>query len=546
MTIRPHLLLSALLAVATSLTAQSVPRTRAETSNYEETSRYEEVTEFVAELQRQSPLIRVENFGRTNEGRELPLMILSNPPVAQPREALASGKPVVFVMANIHAGEVEGKEASLVIARRLLTGDLRPLLDKVVVLIAPDYNADGNEKISTDNRVEQNGPIAGVGVRENSQGLDLNRDYIKADAPETVALLRLFNRWDPHLTVDLHTTDGSFHGYHLTYSIPLNPNTDPNLTAYHRQKLMPALTDAMATKHKFRTYYYGNFTGRAPRGGEPDTRSWQAFSPAPRVGTNYVGLRNRMAILSEAYSYLDFHKRVDVTEAFVVEILSYSAEHGQEIRSICARADSDAIARGIDGKLGPLGIESDFRALPDKVEILVGKVTRLKNPRSGREMTAMVEDEISPVKMLDYGMFAPKRSVPRTRTYFLHDEPPLHTTIEKLHQHGVAVERLAETYTTTTRSFLVDKITPAARPFQGHREVKLSGKYETHETKLPTGTFVVRSGQPLGLLAACLFEPESDDGLTTWGLFDAVLAPGKAHPVLGSDEPLKAATRVAD
>jgi hypothetical protein len=538
--------ISPLLAmlVITKLMGQDAPRTRAEKTNYEETSRYDEVIGFIAELQKQSPLLRVENFGRTNEGRELPLMILANPPVARPREALASGKPIVFVMANIHAGEVEGKEASLVVARRLLNGDLRPLLDKLVVLIAPDYNADGNEKISTDNRVAQNGPIGGVGIRENAQGLDLNRDYIKADAPETRALLRLFNRWDPHLTVDLHTTDGSYHGYHLTYSIPLNPSTDADLAAYHRNKMMPALAEAMASKHKFRTYYYGNFSGRAPRAGEPDTRSWQAFSPAPRVGTNYVGLRNRMAILSEAYSYLDFHKRVDVTEAFVEEILRYSAEHADEMRSVCARADADAISRATEGKLGDLGIDSDFQALPDNVEILLGKITRVKNPRSGREMTAMLEDQITPVKMLDYGMFAPKRSIPRARVYFLPDEPAFRPAIDKLHEHGVTVERLTEPLTTQVRSFILEKGNRSERAYQNHRELKVTGKYETQNEKFPAGTFVVRSTQPLGLLASYLLEPESDDGLTTWNFFDAALATGKPHPVRVSDEAPKAAARV--
>jgi len=308
--------------------------------------------------------------------------------------------------------------------------------------------------------------------------------------------------------------------------------------------MMPALAEAMASKHKFRTYYYGNFSGRGPRAGEADTRSWQAFSPAPRVGTNYVGLRNRMAILSEAYSYLDFHKRVDVTEAFVEEILRYSAEHADEMRSVCARADADVISRATEGKLGDLGIDSDFQALPDKVEILLGKVTRVKNPRSGKEMTAMVEDQITPVKMLDYGIFAPRRSIPRARTYFLPDGPAIRAAIGKLHEHGVTVERLTDPLTTQVRSFVVDKVSRSERAYQNHREVKVTGKYETQNATFPAGTLVVRSGQPLGLLASYLLEPESDDGLTTWNFFDSTLASGKPHPVRLSDEALKAATRI--
>src|SRR6185503_2475184 len=175
------------------------------------------------------------------------------PPVATPQEAKALHKPIVFVMANIHAGEVEGKEAVQHFSRRVLFGDLKPLLKDLVILIAPDYNADGNEKISPMNRTAQNGPTNGVGVRENSMGLDLNRDFIKIDAPEAKALINLFKEWDPLVTVDLHTTNGSYTHYHLTYSIPLNPMVDAGLLGYHRDMLMPALTKSMAS-HGWDTY----------------------------------------------------------------------------------------------------------------------------------------------------------------------------------------------------------------------------------------------------------------------------------------------------
>ena len=135
----------------------------------------------------------------------------------------------------------------------MINGDLRPLLDKLVVLIAPDYNADGNEKIALTNRTAQNGPVAGVGTRENTNGLDLNRDYMKLDSAEAKALVRMLARWDPHLTIDLHTTNGSYHGYHLTYSPSLNPNTDSRLIAFERDKLLPAVTQSVLKDHKFRT-----------------------------------------------------------------------------------------------------------------------------------------------------------------------------------------------------------------------------------------------------------------------------------------------------
>jgi hypothetical protein len=506
-------------------------KSHAELTDYEETSRYDDVLRFFGELQKRSPLVRIETFGHSEEGRALPLVILSDPPISDPRDARASGKPIVFVFANIHAGEVEGKEAMQHLARRIVLGDLRALLDKLIILIAPIYNADGNEKINVMNRTAQNGPLGGVGVRENSKGLDLNRDYMKLESKEAQSLVGVFNRWDPHLTVDLHTTNGSYHGYHLTYSIPLNPTIDPRIIAYHREKMMPAIAKAMLAQHKFRSYYYGNFEGEAPTAGAPDKRRWEAFTHQPRIGQNYVGFRNRLTILSEAYSYLDFKRRVEVTEAFVEEILKYSAAHGAEMAQLANQVDLETIKRGLAGQPFQMGVEYEMKPLPKPVEILVGEVTKANNPRSGHDMTVMLEDKFTAVKMQDYGLFAAKRSVQTARAYLFRREEGTRAVIEKLLQHGIAVEELTEPLTTEVESFVIASVKKAARPFQGHTAVTLTGHYKKETITFPVGSIVVRAAQPLGTLAAYLLEPESDDGLTTWNFLDVYLGEGRVHPI---------------
>ncbi len=536
-----------LLSLALNVWSQSPDdalKSRAELTNYEETSRYDDVLRFFNQLQQRRPLVRLETFGQTGEGRALPLVILSDPPLTQPREAMESGKPIVFVMANIHAGEVEGKEAVQNLARRIVAGDLRPILKKLIILIAPIYNADGNERISVDHRTAQNGPIGGVGIRENAQGLDLNRDFIKMDAPETRALIRLFNRWDPHLTVDLHTTDGSYHGYHLTYSIPLHPSVDARITGFEREKMMPALTRAMRSRHWFRTYFYGNFPRPTTNAAAAEPRSWRAFTYQPRIGQNYIGFRNRLTILSEAYSYLDFRRRIEVTEAFTEEILKYTAAHGDEIRALTRRVDEDTIQRGLSGTPLQLGVEFEPKALPAPVEILVGEVTKVKNPRSGRDMTAMVEDKFTRVKMPDYGLFAATRTVPAARAYLYRPEENLRVVTEKLLAHGIAVEELTSPLTTEVETFVIDSVRKAARPFEEHNGVKLAGRYKTETITFPAGTILVRTAQPLGTLAACLLEPESDDGLVTWNVLDSYLDSGKTYPIAKAMQNLNAASRL--
>jgi len=203
-------ILLALAAFTVSVAAQSADmRTRAEISNYEDTSTYEDVTRVINGLVETSSLVHTESFGKTEEGRDLPLIVISDPKVTTPEAAHRLGRPIVFVQANIHAGEVEGKEAILKLARRMVSGDLRAMTRQLVFIIAPDYNADGNEKVSPMNRTAQNGPVNGVGTRENGNGLDLNRDYMKLESAEARALVGLMNKWDPHVLVDLHTTNGS-------------------------------------------------------------------------------------------------------------------------------------------------------------------------------------------------------------------------------------------------------------------------------------------------------------------------------------------------
>ncbi len=519
-----------LFAFAFSALAQESPelKSQAETSHFEETSRYANVLQFFSELQKRSPLVRLETFGLSQEGRRLPLVILADPPLATPREASQSGKPIVFIMANIHAGEVEGKEAVQHLARRILLGDLKPVLSKLTILIAPIFNADSNEKINVLNRSEQYGPIGGVGVRPNSQDFDLNRDFIKLESPEVRSLVRLYNRWNPHLTVDLHTTNGSYHAYHLTYSHPLNPNTDKQILSFQREQMMPVIADAMLKDHKLRTYYYGNFTGfsNKPKAGEKTT--WEAFTHQPRIGQNYGGLRNRMTILSEAYSYLPFQRRVEVTERFVEEILNFCAGHSSQIVELIQSADAETVRKFSGNEPVDIGVAFQPIPLSKPVDILVGEVEKVVNPRSGKEMTAMVEDKVTPVKMEDFGMYAPTRTVKAPRAYLFANEEGV---VQKCLQHGIAVEELTSELTTEVECLKITGVTKSKRKFQGHFETKLTGEYSSKEVTFPRGTILIRTAQPLGALVCYLLEPESEDGLVTWNFFDAQLEEGKTFPV---------------
>ncbi len=213
------------------------------------------------------------------------------------------------------------------------------------------------------------------------------------------------------------------------------------------------------------------------------------------------------------------------------EICKFVAARPDEIRQLTRRADEETIKRGMNGPPLQLGVAYELKPLPEPVELLVGEVTKLKNSRSGREMLAMIEDKATPVKMLDYGMFAATRSVPVARAYLFRRQESLRPVLEKLLAHGIAVEELTAPLTTEVESFVIESMKKADRPFQKHNEVKLAGRFKSETVTFPIGSVMVQTAQPLGLLVACLLEPESDDGLVTWNFLDADLEIGKVYPI---------------
>jgi hypothetical protein len=414
-----------------------------------------------------------------------------------------------------------------------VSGDLQPLLGQAVWLFAPIYNADGNERISLDNRSEQHGPIGGVGTRSNANGLDLNRDFMKLDTAEGRALAGLLTRWDPDVVVDLHTTNGSYHGYHLTYAPGLNPNTDAELIGFARDRMLPAVRQAMASRHQLRTYHYGNFATTASMAqellefGASGDRAWRTFDHRPRFGTNYVGLRNRIAVLSEAYSYLDFAGRVRATEALVEETMRFVVANASEIRRLTTQADAAAAAglreQGVSFALAP----------PSPAEILVGAVEKRTNPRSGREMVAMVESRAVPTRMQDYRSFAATAARPVPREYVVPARADnLHRTIAaSLRLHGLTFRETADAVTRDVERFIVRRVQRAERPFQNRLETAVGGEWAAASVTLPAGSLIVPTTQPLGRLAFYLLDPESDDGLGTWDLLAPGLQIGAPHPI---------------
>jgi hypothetical protein len=520
-------------------------RTVAESSDYRSTSTYAEVVGFMKIVDDASPVIRVVSYGTTYEGRMMPLAVVGTGlKDASPASVKASGKLRVHIQGNIHAGEVEGKEATLVLLREFAQGKHADWLQSMVFLITPILNADGNERYNLTNRGRQNGPINGQGTRANGQNLNINRDFMKLDTPEGRAFAKLWNDYDPYVGMDLHTSDGSAHGYHLTYSPPLNPNTNAAIMSVMKNEWFPFVTKAIRDKYKWETFYYGNAgsaTGRGGRGGglgapapppaapaaPPGPRAWGTFEHVPRFHNNYVGMRNRFALLSEAYAYATFKDRILATNYFIEEAMNFAHQNFAKIKKTVEDADREVLA----GKT--LATRAQIKS-GGMIEILMGEVEDEKNPINGRDMNRR-KDVIVREQMVDRLWFEPTTTEVAPAEYYI---PATATrTLDLLRLHGVQMRRT----TVVSRGLDQFGITantqrPPANSIDtgAHGLRSLDGAWAASDTSMPAGTWVVSMNQPLARLAFYLLEPRSDDGATNWNYLDDVLGVDgvKTYPIL--------------
>ncbi|MEQ1693959.1 MAG: hypothetical protein ABMA00_21900, partial [Gemmatimonas sp.] len=422
-------------------------------------------------------------------------------------------------------------------------------LNSMVLLVNPIYNADGNEKVTLTSRGFQHGPIGGQGTRANAQGLNINRDNIKIETPEARSMVRLVNDFDPHVMVDLHTTNGSDHGFYLTYEISLNPNNAVGITNLLRNDLLPAVTKAVKAKHDWDFFYYG---GASTRQGE---RAWfgDAELSKPRYTHTYFGVRNRLGILSETYSYATFEDRIKADYWFVEEILNYTAKNGPAIRQATAAADAESL----------IGTQKSVRGalvkLPTPVVAVLADVVDIPNPYvPDRPMRRRVNGSERRETMPHYGVVESTESslVPRAYVIPASTEAPgaaaaapgpqrqagspsarmMASVVDRLSAHGVRFFKTSQPMTLAGERFKIATSQVSEREFAiGHKLRTMTGAWENIEQAIPVGSLVIPMDQPLARLAFIMFDPRSDDGFMTWNILDAVLSATPApqyYPVL--------------
>ena len=513
-----HVLLFVLLGVA-AMTAQAADSntdwiTPAEAAQFRTTPSYADTLVYLQRLQQAAPgVIRLATFGTTPEGRPMTVVIASGDGTFDPVAARAAHKPVVLLQAGIHPGEIEGKDAGLMLLRDIaITHKYPHVLDHLVLVYIPVFSADGHENSSPYHRINQNGPES-MGFRGQSQYLNLNRDYIKADAPEMLAWLKLWQRWLPDFLIDVHTTDGADYQYDLTWYTEDPHKLDPAVNAWQHDAIVNHAMPAYEKRGHLASIYLEFKDGRDPRKG------LENFGSGPRFSTGYAALQNRPALLIETHMLKSYAIRVHAVYDLVELMLEQINQHPVALLTTTARADADTIARAHQAHaLVPLTFKPDPQST--KFEL------------KGYAF-AISHSDISDSDWIQYDPSRPKNYTIDNWNGLLPDlsiTPPAAyvvpaqwtTIIDKLDAHGIHYRRTDRPLTMHAGGYQLDDPKWADKPFEGHlmlRDFTLHAV--SREVTLPPGSLIVPLDQRAANVAIQLLEPQAPDSLLHWGYLNA-------------------------
>lgn len=496
--------------------SQNVPKdwqTHAEKTDYRETPRYAETITYSKRLADASPLIEYTTFGKSAEGRDLPLLIAASDKDFSIEKAHKKGKAIILIQACIHSGESDGKDAGLALLRDIAITKTRiDLLKDTVILFIPIYNVDGHELFSAYNRINQNGPEK-MGFRGTSSNLNLNRDYLKADAPETRAWLKLWNEWNPDFFIDCHVTDGADFQYNITYEYSHHQEVSPFLKNWMDEYFDGKIIPKVESEGNLLTHYL-SFNGREV------TSGISTFIATPRFATGYTPLRNRNGLLIEAHSLKPYKPRVRGT----YDVLRYTIEEINKSKTSLfeanKRADEATIERGKTydaNRKFPLRLQTT-----DKAEDFDFKGVQYK-----KEMS-----EISGMERLIYGTKPLDIKIPK------YDEaeitvaiaPPLYyivppqwvEVVDVIKAHGIKFQTTNKPSEIEVESYRFEDAKWANNSFESRVTLGFKTVLIKEKRTYPANSIIIPLDQTAADVAIHLLEPDSPDSFMFWGFFNAI------------------------
>lgn len=482
-------------------------RTEGEISNWTRTGSYDEAIAFYRKLEKASPLARLTVIGKTPEGRDLYLFIVSKDKTFTPEAASRTGKPIILLQNGIHPGENGGKDASMMLLRDVLvTRKHAAWLDKVILLSIPVFNVDGHENSSPYHRINENGP-ASMGFRATSQRLNLNRDYLKADTPEMRAWLKMYSAWLPDFLVDNHVTDGSDHQYDVTFSVHTQGDLWPSSRAWVENKYLKQMISGMESDGHIVGWYLG--FGSSPSG-------VVAMSYSPRYSTGYAAAQNRPGLLVETHSLKSFRVRAWAHYDIMRHTINLIAADPAALKQANKQSDGElaSIKPGtkvfLEGTPSGAGEDYNFRQLA---------VTRHEGSAAGAPIARYQGQPADRATKLIREM-KPKAEPAAPLGYLI----PRQWTelVAVLQAHGVRLEPVNKPVTGVFETYRFDRVSFPPMPFEGRFQPNFTARLVTEQRSFPAGSWFVPMEQRSARVAMHLLEPDGPDSFVKWGFLNSI------------------------
>lgn len=490
--------------------------THYERSGYLETSRYSEDVEFCRRLDAASPDAKVISFGKSPEGREMIALVVSSEHSFTAKAVTHSAKPLVFVQNGIHSGEIEGKDASLTLARDILIRHQFPeLLKDANLLIIPVFSVDAHERVSPYNRINQNGPKE-MGWRATAQNLNLNRDYIKADAGEMRNELKLLHDWKPDFFFDNHTTDGADYQYTITLQLPMAQTQAPEQAEWSR-----ALYNELVGKLEGKGFLTAPYFDLEDPGNPGTGLSIGDFGP--RYSTGYLAAMNRPAMLIETHMLKPYRPRVESTYWAMVYAISRCVQDAKALKAMNAAADAQEKSM----KEGDhVVVSAKTRESKRPFLFKAYTYTPYESTISGSKINAWDRSKPIDVPSTIQDTYEPSLTVALPAAYAV---PPQWKNVQELLAlHGLQGFPLRAATSQSLSSYRFANVKFANEPFESRFMPEFAAEPITEPRTLMPGTMIYPVSQVGAKLLAHLLEPQAPDSLAHWGFFN-VMFEGKEY-----------------
>lgn len=478
--------------------------TPAEKSDFRTTPRYDETVAWLRRLVAASPELKMVSLGRSPEGREIWMVIASKERRFTPEELRRTSKPTVLAQAGIHSGEIDGKDAGMMLLRDMtVRGIRRDLLDQANFLLVPIFSVDAHERFSAFSRINQRGPQE-AGWRTTARNLNLNRDYTKLDTPEMRAMVRALDRWDPDLYLDLHVTDGADYQYDITFGYNGPHAYSPSIARWIESALVPALTKDLRKA--------GHIPG-------PFVSFIDEFDPGkglsvgvipPRLSNGYGDARQIPSVLVENHSLKPYDQRVLGTYVLLESALRAVGRSARELRQ-AIREDRERRPERI-----PVEWAAPKGTAPKTIEFLGIQSRVVPSAISGGLVVEYTGKPLT-MKLPLIETTEATRWLSRPRAYWI--PPAWHDVIERLQIHGIRMERIASPREGDVEMYRLDEPRLQDQVYEGHVRITATAVSERRRESFPANSVRIPTDQPLGTLAVLLLEPDSPDSLFQWGFF---------------------------